>query len=188
MAAAATAHQRKLLPSWGFTQPLPSPGQPQDFRLLSALIMLTLASQIASQDRPPGILMPHHEPQLCPSPSEPGPDCVATKASTPRRHWGRHPAHLGGLLQAASAPTLHVWNTKDACSVTYDVIPSPSRLRLTNTGAERSLRNIIKASPPTHICQMGSYTQSWTWQPFTWAPAFPIRHIGLWPVMVHSAL
>lgn len=81
LAAAATAHPRKLLPSWGFTRPLPSPGQPQGFRVLSHLVTLTLASQVASQDRPPGILTSHHGPQLCPSPSEPCPDCVTMKAS-----------------------------------------------------------------------------------------------------------
>ena len=44
-------------------------------------VTLTLASQFASQDRPPGILTSHHRPQLCPSPWEPGPDCVTMKAS-----------------------------------------------------------------------------------------------------------
>lgn len=100
LAAAATAHQRKLLPSWGFTQPLPSPRPASGLQITLRSDNADLASQIANQDRPQESSCPTMS-LSCAGPSEPGPDCVSDQLPLPealgplRTPWGaaRLPLH-----------------------------------------------------------------------------------------------
>ena len=147
----------------GSHQSLPSPGQPQGLR-----------GTLSSGSTDPGF--PARQPG--PTPRNPHVPPVASAVPLPLRAQPRlrndESCPLLGVAGAATshalgaAPGCHgthiaCLTTKAAYNVTCDVILPPSHLRLTDTGAERNTRNIIKANPPTHVCQMGNYNHSCTW-------------------------